>query len=189
MPKRQYFLSRKRSLYLAILKSWIHAHKWRIHQTLKRGGHNNDQGRRIPWWRRRQEGAGHSESESFVWPIVLLEFSSFMFCLLGFNAWEGVSWHESSRNFEIKSKFSLMAPLNCSGDQFQINIKSWIRSQVFMFDFWWKVFMFDFLWNVLQTAVESFLTLTPTIALWPRSIRRELASHSAALDFMIPGAA
>ena len=78
MPKRQYFLSRKRSLYLAILKSWIHAHKWRIHQTLKRGGHNNDQGRRIPWWRRRQEGAGHSESESFVWPIVLLEFSSFV---------------------------------------------------------------------------------------------------------------
>ena len=29
------------------------------HQTLKRGGHNNDLGRRIPWWRGRQEGAGH----------------------------------------------------------------------------------------------------------------------------------
>ena len=36
-----------------------HTHKWRIHQTLKRGGHNIDLGRRSPWWRGRQEGAGH----------------------------------------------------------------------------------------------------------------------------------
>ena len=33
-----------------------HTQKWRIHQTLKRGGYNNNLGRRSPWWRGRQEG-------------------------------------------------------------------------------------------------------------------------------------
>ena len=41
---------------------WLNTHKWRIHQTLKRGGHNNHLGRRSPWWRGRQEGAGGGAS-------------------------------------------------------------------------------------------------------------------------------
>ena len=39
-----------------VMSSTKHTQKWRIHQTLKRGGYNNNLGRRSPWWRGRQEG-------------------------------------------------------------------------------------------------------------------------------------